>query len=286
MKISRIKKLTVIFLITFAVLFAASFMAGRPDLRYRISEALRPADNRVLPTKTEIKDLDKYTLEVLKTDKRINFCNNLLLINEEYRLKEKYTPKLTAYKETKHKINEEIVGCFTDLVSAVKQNSGEELLIVSAYRSKAEQLQTIKQEGEKAAEVNASEHLTGLACDVCVRFYGGNAFLKSRAGRFVNSNCGNYGFIIRYPMLKSGITKIGYEPWHIRYVGLPHSKIIEKARLSLEEYIKGFKIGEFYKHENYIITRQKGEYFKLPKNFKSAEISCDNTGYYIITIEK
>ena len=91
MKISRIKKLTVIFLITFTVLFAASFMAGRPDLRYRISEALRPADNRVLPTKTEIKDLDKYTIEVLKTDKRINFCNNLLLINEEYRLKEKYT---------------------------------------------------------------------------------------------------------------------------------------------------------------------------------------------------
>lgn len=29
-----------------------------------------------------------------------------------------------------------------------------------------------------------------------------------------------YGFILRYPRDKQGLTGVGYEPWHYRYVGV------------------------------------------------------------------
>jgi len=46
----------------------------------------------------------------------------------------------------------------------------------------------------------------------------------------------NYGFILRYPEDKQEITGISYEPWHFRYVGLPHSQVITAQKWTLEEY--------------------------------------------------
>ena len=37
---------------------------------------------------------------------------------------------------------------------------------------------------------------------------------------------------------KTDITGISYEPWHFRYVGLPHSAIMYEHDLVLEEYIE------------------------------------------------
>ena len=52
---------------------------------------------------------------------------------------------------------------------------------------------------------------------------------------------GDFGFILRYPEDKTHITKIAYEPWHFRYVGVKHSKLIIENNLSLEEYIYSYK---------------------------------------------
>ena len=30
-----------------------------------------------------------------------------------------------------------------------------------------------------------------------------------------------YGFLLRYPKGKEDVTKIGYEPWHFRYIDSP-----------------------------------------------------------------
>ena len=285
MKISRITKLTAIFLIVFLLLAVAAFVAGRPDLRYRISEALRSENSGVLPTETKVEILKKYTYCELKTDKRVILSDSLMLINEQYRLPDGYSLKLVPYGEVNHRLNVEAVEAFRNLSKAVEESCAENLLIVSAYRNAQEQKRTIAEEGEKAADVDASEHLTGLAMDICIKNYGGNAFLKSRAGRFVNSYCYDYGFIIRYPMFKKNITGIGYEPWHIRYVGLPHSKIIGRAKITLEEYIDYLKEDKFYRFKNLIITRQKKGELRLPLSFKKAVICDDNTGCYIISLE-
>ncbi|MET3292533.1 UNVERIFIED_CONTAM: LAS superfamily LD-carboxypeptidase LdcB [Brevibacillus sp. OAP136] len=56
-------------------------------------------------------------------------------------------------------------------------------------------------------------------------------------GKWLKENAWKYGFILRYPEEKVDITGIQYEPWHYRYVGLPHSAIIQERKFTLEEYL-------------------------------------------------
>ena len=46
-----------------------------------------------------------------------------------------------------------------------------------------------------------------------------------------------YGFIVRYPNDKQDITKIIYEPWHFRYVGVEAATYIMENNLCLEEFL-------------------------------------------------
>ena len=57
----------------------------------------------------------------------------------------------------------------------------------------------------------------------------------------INTLCVEYGFIHRYPANKEAETHISNEPWHYRYVGVPHSYVISKERYCLEEYIEALK---------------------------------------------
>lgn len=75
-------------------------------------------------------------------------------------------------------------------------------------------------------------------------------------------NSWKYGFILRYPTNKNNITKVGYEPWHYRYVGKVHAKKIKELGVCLEEYIE-IKINiEFYQKvhiiKNYFIQLSNG----------------------------
>ena len=60
-------------------------------------------------------------------------------------------------------------------------------------------------------------------------------------GKWMEKNAWKYGFILRYPADKTDITGIQYEPWHIRYIGLPHSVIMEEKHFVLEEYLDYLK---------------------------------------------
>lgn len=44
--------------------------------------------------------------------------------------------------------------------------------------------------------------------------------------------------LYRYPKEKENITKISYEPWHWRYVGVENAKEINRLDMCLEEYIE------------------------------------------------
>lgn len=160
---------------------------------------------------------------------------------------------------------------------------GDNLFVMSHYRNEQEQKYLYEEDNNTAALPGASEHQTGLALDVYVKGYAGSGFLKSEAGQYVNKNSWKYGFIIRYPLFKKHITGIRFEPWHIRFVGLPHSEIIYKEGLTLEEYISSLGVGNFYKYKNYYISRQEGDKLLIPYHLKEVMLSPDNTGCYIIT---
>lgn len=86
----------------------------------------------------------------------------------------------------------------------------------------------------RVATPGASEHHTGLAFDLTVP---GESFRKTPQSTWLWENCWDYGFIIRYTEEKERLTGIAAEPWHIRYVGLPHSLLMKEKGLCLEEYM-------------------------------------------------
>ena len=90
---------------------------------------------------------------------------------------------------------------------------------------------------QTVADPGASEHHTGLAFDITVK---GEQFSNTQQSVWLAQHCWEYGFIIRYPLDKTAITGISYEPWHIRYVGTAHSLIMRDENLCLEEYIEKY----------------------------------------------
>lgn len=215
----------------------------------------------------------------------VRFNESLLLVNEKHKLSENYSPQTALHSERKVEINECAKQSFDELSKALTEETGETLFISSAYRDFEKQKEIKAEEGKTAQNPGCSEHQTGLALDVFVKNFAGESFIKSPSGRFVNENCGDYGFIIRYPFFGEKKTDISFEPWHLRYVGFPHSKIINKSKITFEEYIEFLEIGKFYIYENYLITRQKTKNIFVPKSFESAVVSEDNTGAFIITFE-
>lgn len=96
--------------------------------------------------------------------------------------------------------------------------------------------QTAEKETEReVARPGTSEHQTGLAFDITVP---GRSFGDTQQARWLAENCGQYGFIIRYPEGRENVTGFRYEPWHIRFVGSPHSQYIMAADITLEEYLE------------------------------------------------
>jgi hypothetical protein len=179
--------------------------------------------------------------------------------------------------------DQELAESYAKLSADVKRHLDEDLFVMSHYRTEEEQKNLYEKDKKTAALPGASEHQTGLALDVYVRNYAGSGFLKSEVGQFINKECWKCGFIIRYPPFKKHITGVRFEPWHIRYVGLPHAEIIYKEGLTLEEYICSLEVGSYYKFNNYYISRQDADSLLFPDILKDIVISPDNTGCYIIT---
>ena len=127
---------------------------------------------------------------------------------------------------------------------------GEDIVPVSGWRSRAEQQaiwdDTLRAEGEAftrsyVARPGCSEHESGLAIDLGraadeIDFIRPDFPEDGACGAFRRAAAG-YGFILRYPAGKEGVTGIAHEPWHFRYVGAPHAEIMTAKGLVLEEYL-------------------------------------------------
>lgn len=237
--------------------------------------------------------LDRYSarnftaisVDELKNDGRVTFDRSLMLVNGKHSLPEDFAPTVVKFENTEAYLDECVLQSFSVLRETVNDKFGQKLLIMSAYRDSEHQKEIYDADNDGvAAKPGTSEHETGLGIDVYVKYHAGKGFLKSDEGKFVNKHCGEYGFIIRYPKHRKSITGYDYEPWHIRYVGQPHSSLISDNSLTLEEYLDSLKIGEFYLYDGYVISKQSGAELQMPKEFGSAVISPDNCGNYVVTV--
>lgn len=85
-----------------------------------------------------------------------------------------------------------------------------------------------------------SEHQSGLCCDITDKWYGtktADALRNTPLSVWMAAHCQEYGFILRFPEGKEDITKVMYEPWHFRYVGVDAATYIMENNLTLEEFV-------------------------------------------------
>jgi len=127
----------------------------------------------------------------------------------------------------------------------------KEVTVCSGWRSGAEQKAiwdgALAERGEAftgkfVARPNHSEHQTGLAADLGIHAPEKDAlcpeFPDSGVCRALRQKAASFGWIERYPKGKEDVTQIAHEPWHFRYVGIPHAGAMERMNLTLEEYVE------------------------------------------------
>lgn len=281
-----IKKIMTVTVITIIITTIVSSYCAFPVVQYASKDVFSHIGSSVKMTVTSGLDYEAVPMEELKNSEKTQFNESLMLVNTDHPLSQGYEANIKEYEDTGIMITEPMLVHFDDLKKDITEKYNQTLYVSSDYRTAEDQERIKKEEGDTAQEAGCSEHQTGLALDVYVQYFGGETFIKSEAGRFVNENAYRYGFIIRYPYYGKMSTGISWEPWHIRYVGFPHAEIISRNRDTLEEYIESFEIGKFYEYDGYIISRQnKEDEIKLPKKYKSVEISPDNCGNWIVTVK-
>ena len=124
---------------------------------------------------------------------------------------------------------------------------GHELYLKSGYRSYYKQAVMYENRVKKygyddgwVTKPGASDHQTGLGCDVVPKKWTDRGMNEDMAKepetQWMAENCARFGFILRYPEDKEDITRINYEPWHLRYVGMEVASYIMDNGLCLEEF--------------------------------------------------
>lgn len=205
------------------------------------------------------KRLDK-TIAVDASGKNIvtNPGDLLAVANKERNLPADYIPEDLVYpnvpfpfkgKEEKMMMRKEAAAALEDLFKKAEEDKIN-LYAQSGYRSYERQEAIFASNSnrvgeEKANRVSAragqSEHQTGLTMDVTspsVEYKLVEDFENTVEGKWVKDHAHEFGFIIRYPKGKESITGYDYEPWHLRYVGKEHAKMIQQKGITLEEYLQ------------------------------------------------
>lgn len=181
---------------------------------------------------------------------------NLILANPDTAVADDFKVETAVVQGTKE-IDKRIVDIAKKMLDDAKKD-GIDLLVCSGYRSVEKQQSlfdnsingyvaqgyskedAIKYTKAYYAVPGTSEHHTGLAMDMVTPSYQtlDAKYAETDAAKWLLNNADKYGFILRYPKDKEDITKITFEPWHYRYVGEEHAKIMKEKNLCFEEYLK------------------------------------------------
>lgn len=181
---------------------------------------------------------------------------NLVLVNYENLMENGYVPELTEL-EPGYKVDARIADAAKQMLADAK-SEGLRIVMCSAYRSVERQEELFNKSIENyleqglsyweafettrlsIAEPKTSEHALGLALDLISYEYDelDEGQEETKEAKWLAENCYKYGFILRYPPAKTDITRIIYEPWHYRYVGVEDATKIKELGVTLEEYLE------------------------------------------------
>lgn len=178
-----------------------------------------------------------------------------ILLNGTHVLPEGYEPTLAEVVKGSGKYLDYRVAPYYQAMYDKALEDGIELTPVSGYRSYDLQVELFEDQIQLEIDNNGldktkatvaaatevmipggSEHNAGLAMDICSL---SESFEDTDEAAWLRENAADFGFILRYPKdAKSrAITKVIYEPWHYRFVGVEAAKDITAKGVTLEEYL-------------------------------------------------
>ena len=230
------------------------------------------------------------------------YSGSLILVNAEHPLRDGRRPPLAPAAPGSAVLLETRASAM--LTGALERlGAVGEIVPVSGWRSRAEQQQiwdgSLAENGEDftrkyVAIPGCSEHQTGLAIDLALRsdsidFIRPDFPYDGICGRF-RAIAADYGFIERYPAGKEKITGIAAEPWHFRYVGRPHARLMRDMGLTLEEYVELLR---GYPYPGRLLSAAGGGYDAFvgfsrsytPQEHRApCQVSGNNVDGYILTL--
>ena len=228
----------------------------------------------------------------------------LVLINGEHSLRQPEEEiRMELAEDTDLRLRRE---CARQLLLLLAACRGKRYLLpTDGYRSGERQqelyLDSLRDNGASYTErfvalPGVSEHQTGLAVDMAKK----EPRIDPICPFFPDSGrCGvfrrmapDFGFIERYPEGKEALTGRPHQPWHFRYVGAPHARLIADSGLTLEEYLRfltGFGEGRPLLTPDgsdriYHVPSQGEQTLIFPPEQGAFQVSGDNCGGFIVTV--
>ena len=141
------------------------------------------------------------------------------------------------------------LAALNEMMDAFREQGGSKSVnVVAGFRTLEFQQHLFDQSAEQnglehaqqfVAQPGGSEHHTGLAVDFSILRSDGASEEYRGTGEYawINGTCQDYGWVVRYDLNKVALTGISTEPWHFRYVGVPHATVMARENFCLEEYI-------------------------------------------------
>ena len=299
------------------------------DWEYILSDKTRQPfanpDNTVYGPYLTTEERDGYLTQYVAVNADDVHRGSCILVNfdvpyifaEEEDVFSVYKNKTKSYKVTSGSIflRMETIQAMNRMMDAFyAETENRNIMVNSGFRTEKQQ-QTVY---DSKAELNGadyaekyvqkpgySEHHTGYAMDLAVYDEGdleveGDEAMWTFDGKgeyfWVDQNCAEYGFVLRYSASKEDVTRISYESWHYRYVGVGNALAIKNMGLALEEYVNFIK-DYSYHGTRYYVTAANGDMYcmyyvksngtdgqkiPIPKTARTYEISGNNIDGFIV----
>ena len=232
------------------------------------------------------------------------YSGSLILVNNKHRYRNTGEELVKLYDEktdsffmgsTEIMLSKIAVKPLCDMFDAFRNETGlKKINVISGYRSVESQQEIYKQKAKLYGNFYAkkyvqspgfSEHHTGLCVDVSI-FNADDGSSEDFDGKgkyeWFSKNAWKYGFVVRYPEGKERITKISYEPWHFRYVGVPHAYYMTQNNICLEEYAKLLQSKTKNDPLKFKCGAKTYKVWHSEKKPKAGSFSGDNYSGYII----
>lgn len=169
------------------------------------------------------------------------------VVNKRIALPSSFAPALVTATGS-FRLRRDCAAAYGNLRAAAAR-AGHPTGFTSAYRSYAGQLslynsyvRSLGRAGadRQCARAGHSEHQLGLSIDLK------GSVGTSALAQWISANAWRYGFIVRYPRTATAVTGFEWEPWHVRYVGVPLATDFTRRKATAFETYVGLPAAPSY----------------------------------------